>query len=120
MDLNNFKEQLKLADTTLDENDVDRILYAALKSIPDNKNKIGTYNLIIVMEELAELTQQVSKYIRDKADRYAIIEELADVYLASRYVKNILNISDKELNAAINVKKDRQNAKNNSDKEFKR
>lgn len=119
MDLNEFKKQLKLADTTLDENDVDRVLCSALKPIPNSKNRKGVYNLVIVMEELAELTQQVSKYIRGKADRYAVMEELADVYLAARYVKNIVGISDEELNAAINVKKDRQDTKNKSDEEFK-
>ena len=120
MDLNEFKTQLESADTTLDEKDVDRVLSSALKEIPKNKDNKGTYNLVIVMEELAELTQQVSKYIRGKADRYCILEELADVYLAARYVKNIVGISDEELNAAINVKKNRQDNKNKSDEEFKK
>lgn len=119
MDLNEFKAQLEIAKTTLDEKDVDRVLTSALKRVPENKNNKGTYNLIIVMEELAELTQQVSKYIRRKADRYCILEELADVYLAARYVKNIVGISDEELNAAINVKKNRQDKKNKLDEEFK-
>lgn len=119
MDLNEFKAQLEIAETTLDEKDVDRVLTSALKRVPENKNDKGTYNLIIVMEELAELTQQVSKYIRRKADRYCILEELADVYLAARYVKNIVGISDEELNAAINVKKNRQDKKNKLDEEFK-
>lgn len=119
MDLNEFKAQLKTVETTLDENDVDRVLTAALKKVPEDKNNKGTYNLIIVMEELAELTQQVSKYIRGKADRYCVLEELADVYLSARYVKNIVGISDEELNAAINVKKNRQDKKNKLDEEFK-
>lgn len=119
MDLNEFKAQLETVETTLDEKDVDRVLTAALKKVPEDKNNKGTYNLIIVMEELAELTQQVSKYIRGKANRYCVLEELADVYLSARYVKNIVGISDEELNAAINVKKNRQDKKNKIDEEFK-
>lgn len=69
--------------------------------------KGGTRNLIIVMEELAELQQQLSKVLRGKGDHIGLIEELADVQMGLDYVKHICNISDDEVNKAINVKLDR-------------
>lgn len=67
----------------------------------------GTRNLIIVIEELAELQQQLSKYLRGNADRIGLIEEYADVVVGLDYIKHICNITDEEINKAINVKIDR-------------
>lgn len=64
----------------------------------------GHRNLIIAAEELSELGQQTCKLLRGTGDKNALIEELADVYLAGLYIKEIGNISDEELNKAINVK----------------
>ena len=64
----------------------------------------GTRNLIIVMEELAELSQQISKHVRGKTDRLGLIEEVGDVYLALVYVMEICHISEAEINKAMNVK----------------
>lgn len=67
----------------------------------------GHRNLIIAAEELSELGQQTCKLLRGTGDKTALIEELADVYLAGLYIKEIGNISDEELNKAINVKTQR-------------
>ena len=67
-------------------------------------NPRGHKNLIIVMEELAELSKEVSKKIRGKGDYYSLLEELADVCLSVLFVKDICNVNDAELNKAVNVK----------------
>lgn len=70
----------------------------------------GTRNLVIVMEELAELQQQVSKYLRGKRDRLCLTEEVADVYLSLRYIETICKLSKDDINKAMNVKLDRLRA----------
>ena len=64
----------------------------------------GNYNLVIAMEELNELGQQISKVLREKSDKSHLIEEVADVTIALQYVKQICDISETELNNAIQYK----------------
>lgn len=64
----------------------------------------GNYNLVIAMEELNELGQQISKVLRGKIDKSHLIEEVADVTIALQYVKQICDISETELNNAIQYK----------------
>lgn len=78
----------------------------------DGNNVNGSLNLIIVMEELAELQQEISKFLRNKGDKIGLIEELADVLLGVGYVKDICNISDEDIIKALNVKMERQNKRN--------
>ena len=80
--------------------------------ISNCNNCLGSSNLLIVMEELAELQQEVSKYLRNKGDKMNLIEELADVALAIDYIQDICRISDEKLTKAINVKLERQNKRN--------
>lgn len=56
------------------------------------------------MEELSELQKEISKTLRGKGDRVSVIEEYADVMVALLYIKDIFNISDIEINKAMNVK----------------
>lgn len=39
----------------------------------------NTYQLIVAMEEMAELTKELSKFFRGAHNEYAIAEEIADV-----------------------------------------
>ena len=64
----------------------------------------GNYNLVIALEELNELDQQISKVLREKSDKSHLIEEVADVTIALQYVKQICDISETELNNAIQYK----------------
>ena len=64
----------------------------------------GYRNLIIAAEELSELGQQTCKILRGTGDKTALIEELADVWVSCLYIREASNISDEELNKAINVK----------------
>ena len=74
--------------------------------------------VIITIEELGELTQALSKYVRyinsDETLRnskieieYMILEEIADVELCLSKLKNIMNIQEKELNYIKGFKQER-------------
>ena len=73
---------------------------------PLNKdtNIKGLYNLIIGMEELSELQKEISKLIRNKEDKIAILEEMADVSVILEELKYICNIDDQLIEDAIQVK----------------
>lgn len=66
----------------------------------------GYHNILIVQEELAELQQELSKVLRsgNVSDITGILEELADVSLCIDYVKEVFNITDKELHQARTIK----------------
>lgn len=101
-----FEEKYSKASATVLN---DEKLECELKTMDPNPIWVGngTRNLIIVMEELAELQQEISKYLRGKSDHLALVEECADVIMGLDYVKHICNITDEEINKAINVKIDR-------------
>lgn len=63
---------------------------------------------IIAMEEMAELTQQISKDLRGQLDRDHLIEEYADVMICMQMLKLIHHMSDGEINAVIEAKIGRQ------------
>nr|DAW02946.1 MAG TPA: nucleoside triphosphate pyrophosphohydrolase [Caudoviricetes sp.] len=74
--------------------------------------------VIITIEELGELIQALSKYVRyinsDETLRnskyeieYMILEEIADVELCLTKLKNIMNIQEKELNYIKHFKQER-------------
>lgn len=74
--------------------------------------------VIITIEELGELTQALSKYVRyiysDETLRnskyeieYMILEEIADVEICLSKLKNIMNIDEKQLNYIKDFKQER-------------
>ena len=74
--------------------------------------------VIITIEELGELIQALSKYVRyinsDETLRnskieieYMILGEVADVELCLTKLKNIMNIQEKELNYIKDFKQER-------------
>lgn len=74
--------------------------------------------VIITIEELGELTQALSKYVRyiysDETLRnskyeieYMILEEIADVEICISKLKNIMNIDEKQLNYIKQFKQER-------------
>ncbi len=65
----------------------------------------------IVTEELAELTQQVTKQIRGYNDRIGLLEEMADVYICLEFLKSIFNVRSEELQKAMDVKLQRERNK---------
>ena len=93
--------------STMSDIEINKVIIDTINSNIGDGNPRGHRNLIIGVEELAELAQQVSKQIRGKGDRVAIIEESADVLLSIRYIQEIVGITDDELNRAVAVKSER-------------
>jgi NTP pyrophosphatase (non-canonical NTP hydrolase) len=65
--------------------------------------------LTICMEELAELSQRLSKIIRGKidSDDITVLEEVADVELSLAMICKICNFSTKDVNRMMEVKAER-------------
>lgn len=60
--------------------------------------------IVIAMEELSELTKELSKVLRGRGDRTAIIEEIADVQIVMNMLQMIFGITGEEINRAQTVK----------------
>lgn len=67
------------------------------------------HQLVIVMEELSELTKELSKEYRGIGSREALIEELADVVLMTESLEYILNCPT---GLAVAIQKKAQKLKN--------
>ena len=82
------------------------------KFLEQATNKWGEpIQLIMVVEEIAELIKEISKYFRRKDNRENIIEEVGDVYIMLEQMKIIFNITDEELNTIIDQKIERLEGK---------
>lgn len=107
-----FIEKMKDASSTINSNYCTDVIRGSLRNMQEEQNQKGAMNIIIIMEELAELQQELSKALRGKGDRMSLIEELADTYLGVKYTQEIFDISDETLAKAVNVKLNRQNERN--------
>lgn len=63
--------------------------------------------LVIIMEELSELIQQVSKRYRGENYTMHLLEEMADVYICLDELKLMIDITDDDIEAAMSVKFER-------------
>ena len=99
-------ELIKNTETPITYEEQINIIRDSIKSLDTKQKDIfsGFHNTIIVIEELSELTKELTKALRNKYDFTGILEELADVSLAVDYVKEIFDISDKELEYARSIK----------------
>jgi len=61
-------------------------------------------NIIHDIEELAELQKELCKYLRGKLRREKLIEEIFDVEIAIKDIKDFFNINDSELNIMRMIK----------------
>ena len=91
--MNNFEENIKIL----------------LNSETDIKNKA------IIIEELSELQKVITKDIRNKFNKEDLLEEMADVVIVLHMAKEIYNISENELEKAINEKMERNLKRINGD-----
>ena len=71
--------------------------------------------LIMVIEEMAELTKAISKNFRGEDNRDKILEETADVFIMLEQIKIIFNIKQEELNDVIDSKMKRLEKRLNID-----
>ena len=104
MNRENFIEGLGVESSNMNKNWITNVLIESIDSNLSDGNPRGHRNLIIVMEELAELSQAIAKELRDKGDNINLLEELADVQLGIYYVQEIFSITDEHLHKAMNVK----------------
>lgn len=83
--------------------DWETIMDTSLKRDGDTKK------LQIAQEELAELVQAISKYMRDTPDsNMLVLEELADVTIVLSYVRQICGFNLDDLAKAMNIKLERE------------
>ena len=66
---------------------------------------------VICMEEMAELTQQISKSLRGKRNKEHLTEEFGDVLIMLETLKTIHNLDDAEIQEWIDYKMTRQNVR---------
>lgn len=104
MDRNIFKEKFVEAKSDLDKEWISKVLVDSIDSNLKDGNPRGHRNLIIAMEELAELSKEISKELRGKGDEISILEELADVQLCIYWIQEICGINNEALCKAINIK----------------
>lgn len=111
MDREKFIEKLETS-TSMDAQEKEDTVDLEI-NLASHKSFRGETNLIIVTEELAELQQCVTKFIRGKGDKINTIEEMADVLIGMEVIKNIMQIDQEDVEKAIRVKLDRfiENAK---------
>jgi transcriptional regulator with XRE-family HTH domain len=65
---------------------------------------IAILELIICMEELAELQKEISKYSRGRSNKESIIEEIADVIISIDKIKDIIEIDNAEIKKVLKEK----------------
>ena len=99
-------ELIKNTETPITYEEQINIIRDSIKNLDTKQRDIfsGFHNTIIVIEELSELTKELTKALRNKYDFTGILEELADVSLAVDYIKEIFDITDKELEYARSIK----------------
>lgn len=92
------------------------------KIIRETVNLHGDKQYMIAVEEMAELMQAISKYLRienggcsDAAQKEAvnnITAEMADVYIMLEELQYMFGISNENIQAGIDMKLKRQHARN--------
>lgn len=116
MEIEEFKSKLPTyAPAPMNDIQIDNIIKKSIDASRKHKTQpIGdSYNLLIVMEELSELIQAISKFQRNgepnvKNDSYyKVLEEYADVVLVLHYVQQIIGLDQADIERAIRVKVDR-------------
>ena len=65
---------------------------------------IAILELIICMEELAELQKEISKYSRGRSNKENITEEIVDVIISIDKIKNIIEIDNAEIEKVLKEK----------------
>lgn len=106
MKYDEFVRKMREPTVPMTEKELNNILERSLSPETPDKFK-GFNNLIIEIEEFAEITKEATKYLRGKSNPMCLLEELADAQLAIRYIQKICNISDESLQKAMHIKMQR-------------
>lgn len=73
-----------------------------VKTLLDSKSILE--NKVRIVEELGELSHEILKDTRGKLNRENLLEEFADVIIELHMLKEIYQISESEINKAVNDK----------------
>ena len=118
MDREKFVEELHKIDPDYNPGyvkrptEIDDVMQACIDHAKNNYMQDNNmYQFTVVIEEMAELTQELTKMLRGRDNRTGVVEELADVQLCVWVTMKMLGITDEEINQAIQVKSDRQKDK---------
>ena len=103
----------------IDQDLIKDCISKAIEQGANHKFERGDINLIILMEEMAELIKVLSKYIRYRDNKPDVIEEVVDVYIYLNAAKEILSITDKEFETGLKVKLDRFKKRLSNEEFFK-
>lgn len=68
-----------------------------------------THQIIVAIEEMSELTKELTKCLRKNGNIDHLIEELADVYIVLEEIKEIFNVPCDALEGKMREKLDRLN-----------
>ncbi len=92
-----YEKALENASDVLDYDFIDSVIRASLN--PASGKEIGLYNLIIVIEEAAELIEAAHDFSNTYScnDHMHVLEEITDNLLSIRYAEIITGISDKDV-----------------------
>lgn len=77
------------------------------KLFKDLKAKYGDKQLVVAIEECAELQKELCKALRGQANKSNIAEELADLCIVANQVSDYFGISIDELKFIMNQKLNR-------------
>ena len=95
------------------------IMREARRFINPENNIPGVLNCVIAMEEFAECSKEISKFIRGKGNRENLIEEIGDVLICLKEIQDLYSIKDEEIDNAIEMKLDRQHERNKKEYEHR-
>lgn len=106
MERGKFVRAFNKASDELDKKKLRKVTNDIIKSI-QKRDGNDRRNYLIIMEELAELSQQISKAGRGMKDKTCLMEEMADVVICLVRLQHICGVSTLDLYKSINVKVDR-------------
>lgn len=97
MDREIYKQRLMEADSTkIPIQKFQKIISDSIYPVTGPQR--GYNNLLIAIEECAELIESFGDYISGKdKNKYGVYEELTDVHLCQYYVMNVLDIKEKDI-----------------------
>ena len=75
------------------------------------KDVLNDRVLVIAVEELCELSQQLTKTLRGKMNKESLLEEYADALIVMEWIKKYCNLTDEEIKFWLDKKNSRNKKK---------
>lgn len=112
MNRKEFLEQLdvvKKQQHRMSKDDIKQTLKKSVNTSAGVRDARGQRSAIIAIQELNELSVELTNWLRGKDGKLGLLEEMADVQIVLYTMQEFLGITDEELEAAIDVKMRRIN-----------